>query len=378
MKISINPRFIFILFTLVCPFTHAQDVNEQVADWMTEGWRKNVLIDFVKKPPSDPSALASADSTFIANRTKIREVIQLVDLRFETPGTRAAILSQNRKIIFERYLAGKADYKSTPIGNSISKSLVALAVGKALCDGSIKSLDDKASAYLESLNGTSWGNASIRQLLMMSSGAFRTSPINPTGWKDQQDSLDNRAIYFRDMRTSYLNSMRRLDDFASRPGAEFHYNNYDTLALNLLIEQATKKKFAKYFEQTIWAEINPESDGAWIKNSRDQIAGYFGFSARPRDWLRIGHYVLDQLKQNNCFSSYLQEATKHQINANWITMKSYGYQIWTNCTNKAGSFCFLGVHGQQLIIHPQSETALYVHGTHNNIISSWRYIFDIY
>jgi CubicO group peptidase (beta-lactamase class C family) len=365
-----------IVFTCVLVFpSYALPQDERISDGMTEGWRSVTLTEPVRSSRKS-SGLRFLPPEDMVRNPKVAEFNRQAEIRLSMPGTRAVLMSENQLVILEKYLAGKASARSTPTGNSMSKSLVSMAVGKALCDGSIKSIDDKGAQYVNGLSGTSWGDSSVRDLLRMSSGAFRPDLSAGSGFKDQRDTMANRAIYSKDLRADYIEMMKVLDERISSPGREFNYNNYDTNALALIVESATKKKFAKYFEETIWQEAGAEKDGAWITNSRGQVAGYFGFSATPRDWLRLGHYVLDELKKPGCFSDFLRNATREQIPANWTFMKSYGYQIWTNCTRKSGSFCFLGFGGQQLIMHPGSNTVLYVHGTTNESAAPWRQIFE--
>jgi CubicO group peptidase (beta-lactamase class C family) len=353
----------------------AQD--ERISDWMTQGWRTMARVDYVK-PPRQKTDLQFETEEKKQSDLRLIQLDRAAEIRMFLPGSRAALMSQNRVVILEKYLSQKASKDSTPIGNSMSKSLVSLTLGKALCDGSIKTLDEPAARYAKELESTSWGAASIRDILRMSSGAFRSGLEAGSGFKDKQDTEANRGLYTGELRQNYLDMMRKLDEKVASPGTEFNYSNHDTNALVLIIEAATGTTFADYFEKFIWREVGAEKDGAWMKNNRGQVAGYIGFSATPQDWLRLGHYVLDEMKRPGCFSDYLKEATREQIRANWTSMKSYGYQIWVNCTKKPGSFCFLGWGGQQLILHPETETVLYVHGTANNAAAPWREIFERY
>lgn len=100
-----------------------------------------------------------------------------------------------------------------------------------------------------------------------------------------------------------------------------------------------------------------------------------GVNTTPRDWLRIGIYLLERLTQDDCLAEYLKAATREQIVANWSFNKSYGYQIWTQCTSKPGSFCFLDNHGQQLIMDPATETVMYVHATSSQTNGLRRNVF---
>lgn len=357
------------------PPLHASSQDERIADGLTAGWRSVTHHELVR-PLGKPIELSFLSPDELKNNPKIAELNRQAEIRLKMPGTRAALMSANKVVILEKYLGPKVSSASTPIGNSISKSLVALTVGKALCDGSIKHLDDKAAQYVNGLSGTSWGDSTVRDLLRMASGAFKPDASAGSGFKDQRDRMANRAIYSKALNTDYIEMMKALDDRSSLPGREFNYSNHDTNALALIVEAATNKKFAEYFEENIWQKVGPDENGAWITNNRGQVAGYFGFSATPRDWLRLGHYVLDQLSKPGCYANFLREATREQIPANWTFMRSYGYQIWTNCTRKKGSFCFLGFGGQQLIMHPGTQTVLYVHGTTNESASPWRQIFE--
>ncbi len=56
------------------------------------------------------------------------------------------------------------------LSNSMAKSITALAIGIALEEGHIKSLDDRADAYAPALAGTLYGETTIRNLLRMASG----------------------------------------------------------------------------------------------------------------------------------------------------------------------------------------------------------------
>lgn len=354
----------------------AQEIDDQIARMMTGGWRGQTTHVVVPASGQSVRVLSGADQLVGPLSAKRDLLNAAVDARFQQPGTRAVLISQSGALLVERYLSGAVSQTSTPIGNSMSKSLVSLAVGKAFCQGKIASLDLRAEQLLPELSGTSWGRSSVRDLLTMTSGAFFTDYIRPTGWKDQQDILDNRSVYSKAMTRSYIDLMKAKDDRKFAPGSTFNYNNYDTVVLNLLVEKAVGQPFAAYFAQELWAEIGAEADGAWVTNQQGEVAGYFGFSASPKDWIRVGEYVLERLAQDDCFGRYLRAATTEQVKANWPFNKSYGYQIWTNCTRKAGSFCFVGNHGQQLIIHPASRSVLYVHGTRATINGTWREVFD--
>jgi CubicO group peptidase (beta-lactamase class C family) len=83
-----------------------------------------------------------------------------------------------------------------------------------------------------------------------------------------------------------------------------------------------------------------------------------GFSASPEDWLRIGYYVIDSMKKEDCFGSYLRNAVNTMHRTHVSTM-CYGFQIWNFCRN--GLFIFWGFGGQHLVVNPNRNIVIYTH-----------------
>jgi hypothetical protein len=92
------------------------------------------------------------------------------------------------EILVERY-----QYDRTPqhrfVSHSMGKSLVSIAVGFALQEKKIKSLDDKASDYVAELRGNVYGETTIRNLLRMSSGVKFSEKY------DGNDDLANLVVH---------------------------------------------------------------------------------------------------------------------------------------------------------------------------------------
>ena len=74
------------------------------------------------------------------------------------------------QIMAERYnYERKPDHRM--LSNSMAKTIVALAIGKALEEGRIRSLDDTAADYEPQLAGTLYGQTRLINLMRMASGA---------------------------------------------------------------------------------------------------------------------------------------------------------------------------------------------------------------
>jgi CubicO group peptidase (beta-lactamase class C family) len=157
-------------------------------------------------------------------------------------------------------------------------------------------MEDPLKAYVPALSGTSWGDASVRNVLRMSSGAYKTDPWLNGHKNAELEKAVGESIAAGKMTADFVDLMKAADERSLEAGAVFNYSNFDTVALGVLVEAATRMPFSKYFEKTVWADTGAESQGAWFVNAKGQTSTYNGFSARPHDWLRLGIMVLRELK----------------------------------------------------------------------------------
>jgi len=322
---------------------------------ITNGYRHLASVAYVN--PSEKS-----HQKILRKGSPPEGVIKTLDQLFDRNNAKALLVAQGEDIIYERYSFGTGR-RSTPLGYSMSKSLTALTVGKALCEGHISSINDPLKKYVPALAETSWGDSSVRDVLRMSSGAYDTL-MSMHGHKNLQHSQAfGHSEHIGKMNEDYTDLMRMADERKHPPGIEFNYSNFDTIALGLLIQGSTQMSFPAYFEKSIWQPAGTQSKGAWFINQKKQTSTYQGFSASPEDWIRIGIMVLNQLKnQDDCFGKFTKEATSKQINS-FGPAPNYGYQIWVNCGSPKSDFCFVGYGGQYLVFNVEKNIVIYHHAT---------------
>ena len=79
------------------------------------------------------------------------------------------LLIKDGEVLAERY-----QYDRKPdnrfVSHSMAKSIVSIAVGMALAEKKIASLDDTIAKYVPELAGNPYGETTIRNMLRMSSG----------------------------------------------------------------------------------------------------------------------------------------------------------------------------------------------------------------
>jgi CubicO group peptidase (beta-lactamase class C family) len=347
-------NILVLIILTVLPFTTL--ATEMSYGWLvTNGFRNNANIALVN--PSGDSKPLPSKSVPITD-----EVKQLLDDLFNKNNTKAMIVARDSEIIYERYSFGVGK-RNTPLGYSMSKSLTALTVGRAICDGHISNIDDPIKKYVPILSATSWGEASIKDVLRMSSGAYRTD-LRLNGHKSRELELSiGPALAEGRMTADFIDLMKVADEKSLPFGSTWNYSNFDTIALGLLVQNATGMPFPKYFEKAIWQNIGAEYRGSWLINRNGQTSTYQGFSASPHDWIRIGVMVLKELEnKENCFGKFLKDATSKQISSYGLAT-SYGYQIWVGCNSATTDFCFIGFGGQFLLFNIATNTVIYHHAT---------------
>lgn len=274
----------------------------------------------VLKPSPTPTPLAPGDDSRISAVAKDAF----------GPDALALLLIDNGKVVFEQYGADVG--QQTPLfALSMTKTLVAFAVGEALCAGKIKNIDDLAGTYSSELTGTTQGESSIRHLLMMASGA---DPAFMDVATDGVNYKDFFALFSGDVGVGeYVRKDSRRATFlgsARQAGTTFQYNGRDTTALSLVIEGATGMKFQEWLDATVWKKAAAEYPAYVRVAAKDNRAiAEAGLWIAPRDMARIGMYMLAALREQgaSCMKQYVSDAIQPRLGTQSLP-KRYGYQLW--------------------------------------------------
>jgi CubicO group peptidase (beta-lactamase class C family) len=122
-----------------------------------------------------------------------------VDVDAYMAGQRSAALLvvHDGKLRLERYGLG-FDRSGRWTSFSMAKSVTSTLAGAALRDGSIRSMDDKVSAYIPEMKGSAYDDVSIRQLLTMTSGVkWNVSNANWGGGATDRVASEAREAFYR-------------------------------------------------------------------------------------------------------------------------------------------------------------------------------------
>lgn len=242
---------------------------------------------------------------------------------------------------------------------SMSKSLTGYTVGQSMCNNKIKSLDDSAQTYAQTLNGTSYGETSIKNLLTMSSGV--KSPPSSSSGSVRTGQWDEAYKGF-----STVDAIVKEYPGREAPqGSRFSYNNSDTFALSLVLENTGG--MVTQFDNYVWKKSKPESNGYWLTDYKKVPMSAAGFSATPRDWARMALYIVDVAQgreDTKCFQDYVKDAHSTKTTSVYHGKPAYyGYQVWTHPTK---SFWWAGMGGQKVGFDVDKEIVLVMFASRND------------
>ena len=184
-------------------------------------------------------------------------------------GSRALIVSRHEHIVFEHYWQGTG-FDTLADAQSFTRLLVALAAGAAVSHRLIAWPDEPVGAFIGEWHDAR-GEITVRNLLQMSSGLAALG--DEAGRKDLAAALLSTPL-------------------ARTPGATRVDQATDPQLLALVIERATKQRYAAYLSQALWGRIGAAD--AWLTLDRPGGTPHADccMLARQGDWIRVGQLLL--------------------------------------------------------------------------------------
>jgi CubicO group peptidase (beta-lactamase class C family) len=268
------------------------------------------------------------------------------------------LVIRDGEIVHESYQRGNTA-QTRWMSMSVAKSVTSTLAGIAIQEGRIKGLDAQVVDYLPQLKGTAYDGVSVRNLLMMASGAkWNETATDPTS--------DRRALLRLQMAQqpgAALVLMSHLQR-ASAPGTVFNYNTGEAQVLGELVRAATGKPLSQYLAQKVWQPYGMEADATWWLDSPDgtEIGGS-GIAATLRDYGRFGMFFMDNgLVDGRTIlpPHWVADATTSKTLANGKEA-GYGYMWWTASTKGSlqdHAYAAVGLLGQNIYIDPVQKVVI--------------------
>ncbi len=270
-------------------------------------------------------------------------------------------------IVYEDYFGAL-----TPEGQhgamSVTKSVVG-TIGATLVAQGLIQAEKRVAHYLPELNKSAFADATVEQLLDMTTGIrFNEDYSDPNAdiWKHSAaGSPLPKPADFNGPR-SYYEFLEGVEP-QGKHGEAFGYKTANTDALGWLISRVTRKPLNQLLSELIWSQIGAEQDAYFMVDSIGTPFAGGGFNAGLRDMARFGQMILQEGYYNNkqilpksAIDSIRQGGDPLKFKkAGYSLLKDWSYKnMWWVSHNEHGAFAARGVYGQTIYIDPKAQMVL--------------------
>lgn len=248
----------------------------------------------------------------------------------------SVVLWREDRLLFEYHReGGEAALRDV---QSVTKSVLSLAVGAALGQGLLRSIDQPLSELLpagvwraDDAEGT---RLSLRHLLTMTAG-FAPGVRLGAAAADDAGALLSRAR-------------------AAAPGTRFAYDNLSANLLSIALQGATGRSSADYARRQLFEPLGIE-DFAWATGAQGHTLGFSGLKLRTRDMATLGRLMLKNGAWRGTAllpAAYATAAVTVQNPGGPPVGLPYGYLWWVvPSEGDTQTFFASGYGGQLLWVH---------------------------
>ncbi len=277
------------------------------------------------------------------------------------------IVLHEGKVVYERY-AGCLGEMNTHAAMSMTKSLTGL-LAETLIGERVIDETSLAGDLIPELKGSAFGNATVRQILNMTTGLKYSedySDPNADVWKySAAASPMPRPGDYKGPRTyfEYLQTVKAEGEH----GEAFAYKTINADAMGWIISRVTGKSVAELLSERIWQRMGAEQSAYFTIDSIGTPFAGGGLNAGLRDLARVGQLMLNEGKFNG-EQLVPAEAVRNIrkggdprlfAKAGYASMPNGSYKsMWWFFHNDNKAYAARGVHGQTIYIDPAADMVI--------------------
>lgn len=194
----------------------------------------------------------------------------------------AFIVWRNGVLERETYF-GQTRADTPLVSKSLSKPLGAALVGRAIKLGYIKSLDQPVADFITEWKGDKRSQILIRHLLDMRTGLL------PQGASPTADHILNRAY----LSPHHENVLINEYPLVATPGERFDYSNANAELVSIVLERATKQRFATFMSKQLLKPIGAPDLSVWLNRPGGVAHAGCCMMTPAQTWLRLAVLLMD-------------------------------------------------------------------------------------
>ena len=287
--------------------------------------------------------------------------------------TDGIVVLHRGKLVYERYF-GVLSPQGQHAAMSVTKSVVGTLGATLVAEGQIDA-NKRVVEYVPELAGSAFGNATVRQVLDMT-----------TGLKFSEDYADPKADVWAHGRAgsplpfakdytgprSYFEYLQTVQPQGEH-GAAFAYKTVNTDVLGWIIARATGRNVAQLLSERIWSRLGAEQDGYFTVDSIGTPFAGGGLNTGLRDLARFGEMLRNEGRFNG--QQIVPKAVIDDIRrggdkqafakAGYDLLKGWSYRsMWWVTDKEGGAFMARGVYGQRIYVDPKAELVIVRYASH--------------
>ena len=263
------------------------------------------------------------------------------------------LVLKDGQIVSEDYFLGTS-LDDRRISWSVAKSFLSALFGIAIEEGQITDLDAKVTNYVPKLKGTGYDDATIRNVLQMSSGVtFDEDYLD----YDSDINRMGRVLALGGTMDGFAASIKDKDRAA---GVKMEYTSIDTHVLGMVLREATGRSVIDLMQEKLVAPMGLEASPYYLTDGVGVAFVLGGLNLTTRDYVRMGQMFLQDGVLNGqqiVPKDWVRESTAASANTD-ADETGYGYQWWIPIGAAEGQFMARGIYGQYVYIDREAGVVI--------------------
>ena len=281
--------------------------------------------------------------------------------------TDAIIVLHKGRVVYEKYF-GVMNAHTPHMAMSVTKSFFGTLAAMLIEEGKLDP-DALVPQYIPELKGTAFGDATVRQVLDMTTGVRYSENYadqNAEIWQHvRAGSIFPRPPGYEGPQSFYefLQTLQKEGEH----DVAFAYKTVNTDTLGWLIRRASGQSVGDMLSERIWQKLGAEQDGYILVDTVGNEFAGGGLNVTLRDLARFGEMmrldgrfngqqivpkaVVDDIRGGGSREKFAKAG--YQTLPGW----SYRDQWWVS-HNAHGAYSARGIHGQAIYIDPKAEMVI--------------------
>lgn len=286
---------------------------------------------------------------------------------FEAVYGDAVLILHKGRIVYERY-NGVMKPDQPHIAFSVTKSYFGTLAEMLIADGTI---DETAlvTRYVPELAGSGFGDATVRQILDMTTGLAYSEDYTDPASDIAKFSV---AVGGAPAPPGYAGPLAAYDYLPTIPkkgehGEGFTYKSVNTEVVGWVIARATGKRPHEVLSERIWSKLGAEHDAQIMVDSAGAPFTAGGLNLTLRDMARFGEtmrlggrYNGKQIIPASVVAKMTAGGSKTDFaTAGYKALAGWSYKSqWWVSHNSHGAYNARGIHGQTIYIDPKAQMVI--------------------